>query len=290
LRASGDTNDRFKAFLKGLNEAGFVDGHNVVVDSPSPSEPDQLPALAAAMVERKVAVIYGNLIAAIAAKTVTQTIPIVFTTTDDPIALGVVGGLNRPGGNVTGVRLRAGEEPTKLLELIHELVPTTTTVGLLINPSGSRMAELDAVAVVAAGHTMNITVIVARANTEDEFGSAIASLVHAKIGALLINDTRYFDTHRNDLIALTQRYGLAAVSSPREFALAGGLASYGANIDDGARQGGVYVGRILKGENPGDLPIVQPTKFDLLINLKTAKALGLTVRASLLARADEVIE
>ena len=152
------------------------------------------------------------------------------------------------------------------------------------------MPEQDAAAVVAAGHTMNINVIIARANAESEFETAIANLVQAKIGALLINDTRYFDTHRNELVALTQRYGLPAVSSPREFALAGGLASYGANIDDGVRQAGVYVGRILKGEKPGDLPVVQPTKFDLLVNLKTAKLIGLHVPESLLARADEVIE
>jgi putative ABC transport system substrate-binding protein len=206
----------------------------------------------------------------------------------DPVADGFVTSLNRPGGNLTGVRMRAGEEPTKLLELLHELVPAATVIGMLIYPAN--LSERDGVAVEAAARTLGLKVALARATTESELTAALASFAQAKANALLINDSRFFDAHTHQLVELATRERWPAVSNNREFALAGGVASYGASIDGAIRQAGVYIGRILKGAQPAGLPVLQPTKFELVINLKAAKALGVEIQPQLLARADEVIE
>jgi putative ABC transport system substrate-binding protein len=279
------------AFARGLNEAGYFVGSNVSIDTRSADgQADRLPALAADMVQRKVAVIYGPLTAALAAKAATSTIPIVFVTTTDPLAAGAVASFNRPGGNVTGVRLRAGEEGTKkTIELAHELLPAATTIGKVINPNFVD-AESEVTEFEAAAQSLGLRVVLARAAREGEFETAIASLAEARVGVLLLHENEMFYSLRASIIAMAARYALPVIASAPAFAVAGGLASYGADVSEVFRQSGVYVGRILKGEKPADLPVLQPTKFDLVINLKTAKALGLTVPPSLLARADEVIE
>ena len=290
IRAVGDTDTtRTAAFAQGLNETGFFDGRNVIVDIRTADNLDELPALATDLVRRKVAAIFGSAPAAISARKATAAIPIVFATAGDPVAEGLVSSLNRPGGNVTGVRVRAGDEPTKMLELMHELVPRATTIGVLINPAFPS-AEHDATKVAAAGHSLGLAVIIVRAKLENEFEAAFASLAQAGAGAVLVLDTRYFDTRRVQIVAMAARYSIPAASQPYEFAVAGGLFSYGASINEAIRQGGVYVGQILKGERPADLPVLQPMKFELVINLKAAKALILDVPEALLARADEVIE
>jgi putative tryptophan/tyrosine transport system substrate-binding protein len=273
---------------RGLAETGFIDGRNVVVNFRTTPNQDGVPALVADLVQKQVAVIFGQAPTALVAKAATSTIPIVFGGSSDPISQGLANSYSRPGGNVTGVTIRAGDEPTKVLELLHELLPAVTNIGMLIYPS--KATEQDATVVAAAARTMSIRVIVARASAESEFDAAFAGLARARAGAVLIDDTVYFDTRRDKIIALAERHALPAASNNREFAIAGGLASYGASIDDTARQCGVYVGRILKGEKPADLPVLQPTKFEFVINLKTAKALGLEIPSSMLARADAVIE
>jgi putative tryptophan/tyrosine transport system substrate-binding protein len=272
-----------------LNE--IIDSRNVVIERPKLTNPDELPALVADLLQHKPSVIYaGDLGTAIAVKKATSTIPIVVTSANDPTSVGLAASIARPGGNVTGNRLRAGEEPTKLLELLHELVPPATTIGLLINPAADVGAERDAGSVEVAGRNMGLKIVVARVNEEGELATIFATLAQARLGSVVVNETRYLAVRRSQVAALAIRYSLPAIGASREFALAGGLASYGANINDGFRQAGVYVGRILKGEKPGDLPILQPTKFDLVINLRTAKALGLEIPPQLIARADEVIE
>jgi putative ABC transport system substrate-binding protein len=279
------------AFARGLNEARFFNGRNVSIYSLSADgQINRLPALIADMIQRKVAVIYAPLTAALAAKAATSTIPIVFVTTTDPLAAGAIASFNRPGGNVTGVRLRAGEEGTKkTIELAHELVPTATTIGKLINPNYVD-AESEVTEFEAAARSLGLKVVLARATSASEFEAAIGSLAEARVGALLLHENVMFYALRASIIAVAARYGLPIIASAPGFAVAGGLASYGADVNEVIRQAGVYIGRILKGDKPGDLPVVQPTTFHLVINLKTAKTLGLTIPPSLLARADEVIE
>jgi putative tryptophan/tyrosine transport system substrate-binding protein len=288
IHIGAERDTRIDAIYRGLNEAGFFDGRNVIVDfRPTPNR-SGVPALVSDLVRKKVAVIFGQAATALAAKAATSTIPIVFGGSSNPIAEGLVDSYSRPGGNVTGVLMRAGEEPTKVLELIHDFLPAINDVGLLIYPTVS--AEHDAAAIEQSARTMGIKITMARASAESEFNAAFQSFAQARAGAVLVVDNVYLDTRRDGLVALAMRYALPAASNNREFAMAGGLASYGANIDDAARQCGVYIGRILKGEKPADLPVLQPAKFELVINLKTAKTLGLTVPPTLLARADEVIE
>jgi putative ABC transport system substrate-binding protein len=283
------TESRNKALVTGLREAGFENGRNVIVELVPVPDRDSLPAAVAAQVQRNVAVIFGSLLVASAAKTATSTIPIVFATTDDPLRAGLVRSYSHPGGNVTGVRMRAGDEPAKLLELLHELVPAAVTIGVLINPDGITSAT-DRASIEAAARSKGMELFTTPVSSENEFESAFAGFARAQVDGVLVNDHRYFDLHREKITALAKRYKLAAVSLPREFAIAGGVASYGSDLDDSVRRAGIYVGSILKGEKPGDLPILQPTKFVLTINLKTATVLDLEVPPSLLARADEVIE
>jgi ABC-type uncharacterized transport system substrate-binding protein len=290
--AAGDTIDRFPAFLRGLNEVGYVDGRNVTIERPLLTNPGELPTLVPQLIRRNPSVIYaGTLGTAVAIKKERDTIPVVFTTKGDPVSLGLVASINRPGGSATGTLLRAGAEPTKLLELLHELVPAANTIGVLINPAVDAMAERDAATVKLAGSGMGLRIEIQRANKEEEFEAIFATLANARIGGLLINDTPYLAARRNQLAALALQYAIPTIALSRDFAvLTGALASYGPNIEDAFRQAGVYVGRILKGEKPSDLPVLQPTKFDLVINLKTAKALGITIPETILVRADEVIE
>jgi ABC-type uncharacterized transport system substrate-binding protein len=278
------------AFGQGLKEAGFVEGQNVAIEYRSADEHlDRLPALVADLIRRPVAVIVGNTPAALAAKAATTTVPIVFVTGTDPVRDGLVASLNRPGGNVTGVSFLAGATGTKLLELLRQVAPNATTIAVLVNPnSPETIAQRREVQ--AAAQAIGQPVIILDVENVRDIEAAFATFVQRGAGALLIGTGAFMNSHRERLAALAAHYRLPAIFSLREFSAAGGLMSYGTSITDGYRQAGNYVGRILKGEKPADLPAMQSTKFELVINLKTAKALGLEIPDKLLARADEVIE
>jgi putative ABC transport system substrate-binding protein len=278
-----------RAFRQGLSETGFVEGRNVAIEfSWANDQLDRLPALAANLVRRQVSLIVANsTAAALAAKAATTTIPVVFQTGGDPVQTGLVASLNRPGGNLTGVTSLAGELGPKRLELLHELVPATTNIGVLFNPTNQNASIPN---LQAAARTFGIEVHVLHTSTEREFDTVFATFVRLQVGALLINPSLLFNTLSEQLAALTVRHALPAIFQFREFAAAGGLLSYGGSITENYRLLGVYTGRILKGEKPADLPVQQSAKIELIINLKTAKALGLTVPPTLLGRADEVIE
>ena len=280
------------AFRQGLGETGFVVGQNVAIEFRwARGQYDLLPALAADLVSHRVAVLagLGGDPSAIAAKQATSTIPIVFGIGSDPVKAGLVASFNRPGGNVTGYTLLTNEMEPKRLGLMNELVPGVALIGILANPSVPpatfQLQELEQ----AAG-TIGRRLVVSKANNDVELDSAFALLVQQRVGALLVAGAPYFDTRRDRIIAFAAQNRLPAMYHFREYAIAGGLISYGPSIADGYRQAGIYVGRILKGAKPTDLPVVQPTKFELVINLKTAKALGFEVPSGLSARADEVIE
>jgi putative ABC transport system substrate-binding protein len=280
------------AFRRGLGEAGYVEGQNVAVEYRwAEGRYDRLPALAADLFGRKVDVIVasGSPAAARAAKEASQAIPIVFNGGDDPIRDGVVSSLARPGGNVTGVASLVVELHPKRLELLRELVPLASVIAVLVNPdnSGSEriMREMQ-----EAARPMGVQLHVLKASTDGEIDDAFASLVQGHAGALLVATDPFITNRREQVVALAARHAVPAIYGFREFAAAGGLMSYGPNLTAVYRQVGIYTGRILKGAKPADLPVLQPTTFELVVNLKTAKSLGLTVPSSILARADEVIE
>ena len=278
------------ALREGLGQSGFIEGQNVDVEYRwAEGEYDRLPAMANDLVGRRVAVIVALApAAAVAAKTATGTIPIVFVLGADPVSLGLVTSLNKPGGNVTGVNFLINALGGKRLQLISELVPASRTFGLLINPSAPA-ADLDRQDAESVAVTIGAKIRVVNARSENDLESAFATLVGESVGALIISPDALFTSRRNQLVALAARYAVPTIYHLREAATAGGLMSYGTSFKDAHRLAGVYTGRILKGEKPADLPVQQPTKFELVINLKTAKSLGLSIPQTLVT-ADEVIE
>jgi putative tryptophan/tyrosine transport system substrate-binding protein len=283
---------RLRAFREGLKEAGYVEGQNVAIEYRwADGQYDRLPMLASELVERRVTVIAatGGDVSALAAKAATTTIPIVFDTSSDPVKIGLVASLNRPGGNLTGVSIFTVELVPKRLELLCEVVPTATVIGLLVNPMRAS-AESETRGAEAAVSALGRRSAILYASSKHDLGAAFATLGQQQVGALLINGDNLFISLRDQLAALTARYAVPTMYGERQYAVAGGLMSYNSNLTDTYRQVGVYTGKILQGEKPADLPIQQPTKFDPVINLKTAGTLGLTIPPTLLARADEVIE
>jgi putative ABC transport system substrate-binding protein len=280
------------AFRQGLNQTGYVEGQNVTIEYRwAEGQYNRLPALATDLVAHPLAVIAtaGGISSVLAARAVTKAIPIVFLTGDDPVKFGLVASLNRPGGNLTGVSFLSPVLEAKRVELLRVLVPTATTIAVLVNPN-SPGAEARLGDVREAARLLGQQVSIVNAGSEGDFEAAFARLVQQGAGALIVVSDPLFNNHRDQLTALTARHTIPAIYFDREFALAGGLMSYGTSIADAYRQLGIYAGRIVKGEKPADLPVVQPTKFELVINLKTAKALGLNIPDKLLALADEVIE
>ena len=290
-RSPDDTGPVLQAFLKGLGEAGFFDGQNATIEYRwARGDYSRLAAFAAELVQRRVNVLVatGGEASAVAAKQATSTIPIVFVT-GDPVKAGLVASLNRPGGNATGSYVATSEMEQKRLSLLHELTPGVPLIGALLNPNfpdaARQLPELE-----EAARVIGRRLIVAKASNDEELNVAFAFLLQQGIGALLVATDPYFDTRRDRIIAFAAQNRLPAVYHFREYAFAGGLVSYAPSITDAYRQAGNYTGRILKGEKPADLPVLQPTKCDFVINLKTAKTLGLTVPFGLLNAADEVIE
>ena len=276
------------AFHQGLREVGFIEGQNVAVEYRWAGR-QYAPAFAAEMVHRQVAVIVGNTPPAMAAKTATSTIPIVFFSGTDPVKLGLVASFNRPGGNATGVSFWSSALEAKRLGLLHELLPQATVIAALVDPNflttAGQLEDLQ-----NAARTLGKQIQVLRASTESELDNGFATLAQQRPDALIVAAAPFFTARRKQLVALTDRHRIAAIYSWREFPAAGGLISYGASFTDAFRQVGIYTGRILKGEKPADLPVQQASKIELIINLKTAKALGISLPFTLLALANEVIE
>ena len=290
-RASGDDPQLLTAFRRGLKEVGYVEGQNVAMEYRfAENQYDRLPTLAADLVRRGVAVIVANGRAAQAAKEATATIPIAFVAGFDPVEVGLVASMSRPGGNVTGVSILDVELGPKRLQLLHELVPTASVIAALVNPTDPARAETTSNELQAAAKTLGLQLHVLNASTDQDFDTVFARLVELRAGGLVIGGEPFFNSRSEQLGALTIRHAVPAIYQLRAFAAAGGLVSYGGSLTDAYRLVGVYTGQILKGEKPADLPVQRTTKVEMIINLKTAKTLGLTVPQSLLGRADEVIE
>jgi putative ABC transport system substrate-binding protein len=291
-RSPGESTGVVAAFQQGLREAGFVEGQNLLIAFRwGEGRYNRLPALAANLVDLRVAVIFaaGGQPSALAAKAATTAIPVVFSAVDEPVELGLVASLARPGGNVTGMSLIGAGIHEKGIQLLSELVPTTRTFGYLVNPSNPA-AERYVKDALAAGSALGIDVHLLKASTERDLDEAFAELARLRAGGLVVAGEPFFDSQRDRIVALSAQYTMPAIYTFREYVATGGLISYGASITDSYRRAGIYAGRILKGEKPADLPVQQPTKFELVINLKTAKALGLMIPPHLLAIADEVID
>jgi putative ABC transport system substrate-binding protein len=283
---------RLEAFRQGLGESGYTDGRNVTIEYRwAEGQHNRLPALAVDLVGRQVAVIVapGGAPAALAAKSATRTIPIVFEMGADPIAMGLVSSLNRPGGNLTGVSSLSVEVTPKRLEILHALVPRAAVVAALVNPT-SPTTDSQTTNLQAAARALRLQVHFLHASTEQDFESVFATLLQLRAGGLVVASDTFFAFHSEQLAALTVRHAVPAIQQSRDFSVAGGLASYGGNFMESHRQAGIYTGRIIRGDKPADLPVQQVTKLEMVVNLKTAKILGLTVPHSLLARADELIE
>jgi ABC-type uncharacterized transport system substrate-binding protein len=285
--------DRLRGFRQGLKDTGYVEGENVAIEFRwAENQLDRLPVLAAELVRRQVAVIAtsGGPAVAFAAKAATTTIPVVFAVAEDPVRLGLVASLARPSGNLTGINFLTGELAAKRLELVRELVPGATRVAVLVNPANATNTETTVRDVEPAARAMGLQIQILNASTSREIDAAFATLVRERPDALFVGNDAFFNARRIQLVLLAGRHGLPAIYWDREFAEAGGLMTYGSNIVDVYRQVGVYAGRILKGAKPADLPVVQASKFELVINAQTARMLGLTVPDKLLVAADEVIE
>ena len=283
---------QLSAFLRGLSEAGYVDGRNVRIEYRwAEGRSDLLPAMVADLVQRQVAVIAATTTpAALAAKAATKSIPVVFETASNPVRLGLVASLSRPGGNITGVTQTNVEIAPKRLQLLHELIPDAGVIVLLVNPANPGLAETATKEMQAAARTLGLELHIMNASNERDFDTVFSKLIQLRAGALVIGPDPFFTSQSDQLAALALRHSVPAVYEVREFAVAGGLLSYGADIIESYRLAGNYTGRILKGEKPADLPIQQVNKVEMVINLKTAKALGLNVPNTLIGRADEVIE
>jgi len=285
-----DSTQLVAAFRQGLKEAGFVEGQNIAVEYRyAENHPDRLQVLAADLIRRPVAAIVGDNISAIAAKAASRTVPIVFATGGDPVRSGLVPSLNRPGGNVTGVSFFSGVLGAKRLELLRQLAPGATTIAMLANPD-TPTAEVERRDVQAAAQTVGRQLIILNAKSDRDIEIAFATIVQRGAGALLVGASAFLNSRKEGIVALAARHALPAIYFQREAVVAGGLMSYGTSITDAYRQAGIYAARIVKGEKPADLPVMQPTKFEFVLNLKTAKALGLKVPPTLLALADDVIE
>jgi putative ABC transport system substrate-binding protein len=289
--STAERNPLGAAFQQGVSETGYIEGQNVRIEYRwAEGHHDRLPELAADLVRRQVTVIAATgTPAALAAKAATATIPIVFETAGDPIKLDLVTSLNRPGRNITGVTQLSSELVSKRLGLLHDLIPTATIIGLLVNPTDPR-AETQTSDMQEAAHALGLQIHVLNASTEAEIDTAFAILAQLRAGALLVGTSDFFRRRAEQLVALAARQSVPVIYQYREYAAAGGLISYGTSLTAAYRLAGIYTGRVLKGEKPADLPVVRPTKFELVINLKTAKALGLEVPAGVSAMADEVIE
>jgi putative tryptophan/tyrosine transport system substrate-binding protein len=285
--------DKVARFRQGLKEAGYVEGQNVMVEYRWANlQTEQLPGLAADLVRRRVAAILagGGDPSPVAAKAATSNIPIVFASGADPFKLGLVASLNRPGGNVTGVTVISNELGGKRLDLLRQLVPDAMTIGYLVGPTDTRATDDEQISSLAAARALGRQLVVVETPSEADFEPAFATLERNRVGALVVGGFPLFSNHRDKLLQLVARYKLPAIYQSREFALDGGLMSYGGSYADAFRLGGIYVAQILRGAKPADLPVQQATKFELLINRKTANALGLEIPATLLVLADEVIE
>jgi putative tryptophan/tyrosine transport system substrate-binding protein len=292
IRSAESDAFRLTGLRRGLNETGYVEGRNLTIEYRwGGNQPGRLPALVAELIQMRVAVIVTpGLPSTLAAKAATATIPIVFGVGADPVQHGLVASLNRPGGNLTGFNQFSIEMGAKGLALLHELVPSTTTIGCLGNPNNSMVDELVTRDVLAAAPAMGIRIQILKATTDREIDAAFESLVQARTGALLVGGDAFFSSRIEQIVALAAHHAIPVMYASPEFIVAGGLISYGASLTEAYRQVGLYAGRILKGEKPADLPVIQSSKFELVINLKTARALGLAIPAKLLALADQVIE
>lgn len=284
---------RLQEFYRGLGELGFVEGQNLSIEYRwAQGRNERLPSMASDLVRQQVKVIIapGSTPAALAAHAATKTIPIVFEIASDPVALGLIAGLNKPGGNVTGVTTLNLEIGPKRLELLHSIIPSASVIGLLINPTNPRLAEANVKSMQSAGRAFGLEMHVLHASAENDFDAAFEEVKKIKAGGLLIAADPFFSSHVKQLAGLSIRHAVPAVYQFREFAIAGGLLSYGTSFTQSFRTVGNYAGRILKGEKPADLPVQQATAVELIINQRTAKALGITVPQALISRADEVIE
>jgi putative ABC transport system substrate-binding protein len=289
----GTAADNLAAFRQGLSDIGYVEHGNVGIEYRwAEGHYDRLPGLAADLVRRQVAVIYttGGSVAALAAKAATTTIPIVFNTGGDPVQLGLVASLNRPGGNVTGATNYTAQLASKQLELLHELVPKAVVIGVLMNPNAAENAAPQIRQLQAAANALGLRLHVLNVGSDGDANTAFATLAAQRAEALFVTADAFLAARRDPIVALAARYRFPTMYAQRQFFESGGLISYASSNLDAIRRAGVYIGRILKGEKPADLPVMQPTKFELVINLKTAKTLGLDVPDKLLALADEVIE
>ena len=291
-RSSGEAASETAAFRQGLKEIGIVEGENVALDFRWANlQYDRLPALAADLIRNRVTVIaaVGGIHSGLAVKAATSTIPVVFVSAGDPVDFGLVSSLSQPGGNITGISMVTVALAPKRLELLHESVPPSGAIAMLVNPTSPYLGP-ETKDVQAAGRALGRKVRIFNARAEREIDTAFATLVQQRAAAVLVSGDPFFDSQRDRLVALAARHAVPAIYQWREFATIGGLMSYGSSITDAYRQAGVYTGRILKGAKPADLPVLQPTKYELVINLKTAKTLGLAIPPSVLLRADEIIQ